>query len=51
MSRAEIREIKDEVLNKLDDVLSSAGVSALIGKKKEEEKRKNTILNLKNNIK
>lgn len=44
MSRAEIREIKDEVLNKLDDVLNSAGVNALIGRKKEEEKKKNIIL-------
>ena len=44
MSRAEIREIKDEVLNKLDDILDSAGVNALIGKKKEEEKKQNTIL-------
>ena len=44
MSRFEIREMKEEVLNKLDEVLDNTGVNELLGKKKEEEKKKNTIL-------
>ena len=35
MSRVEIREIKEEVLNKLDEVLDNTGVNELLGKKKE----------------
>lgn len=44
MCRTDMREIKDEVINKLDEVLDNTRVSAFLGKKKEEEKKKNTIL-------
>ncbi|MBO5209393.1 MAG: hypothetical protein J6B68_08615 [Lachnospiraceae bacterium] len=45
MCRADVKEIKDEVINKLDEVLDNTRVSAFLGKKKEEEeKKKNTIL-------
>ena len=37
-------DIKEEVLNKLDEVLDNTRVAELLGKKKEEEKKSNTIL-------
>ena len=37
-------EIKEEVLNKLDEVLDNTRVAELLGKKREEEKKSNTIL-------
>lgn len=44
MCRTDIRGIKDEVINKLDEVLDNTRVNAILGKKKEEEKKKNTVL-------
>lgn len=45
MCKTDMKEIKDEVINKLDEVLDNTRVSAFLGKKKaEEEKKKNTIL-------
>ena len=43
MSRTDIKEMKEEVLNKLDEVLDNTGVNELLGKKKKEEK-KNAVL-------
>ena len=44
MCRTEMKEIKEEVLNKLDEVLDNTGVNELLGKKKKEEEKKNAIL-------
>ncbi len=44
MSRTDIKEMKEEVLNKLDEVLDNTGVNELLGKKKKEEENKNTLL-------
>lgn len=35
---------KREIINKLDDILENAGVSEILGRKKEEEKKSNTLL-------
>ena len=35
---------KKEIINKLDDILENSGVNGLIGRKKEEEKKSNTLL-------
>ena len=35
---------KKEIINKLDDILESAGVNGIIGRKKVEEKKSNTLL-------
>lgn len=35
---------KKEIINKLDDILENAGVNEILGRKKEEEKKCNTLL-------
>ena len=35
---------KKEIINKLDDILENAGVGEILGRKKEEEKKCNTLL-------
>lgn len=35
---------KKEIINKLDDILENAGVNEMLGRKKEEEKKSNTLL-------
>lgn len=35
---------KREIRNKLDDILENAGVNEILGRKKEEEKKCNTLL-------
>ena len=35
---------KREIVNKLDDILENAGVNEILGRKKAEEKKSNTLL-------
>ena len=35
---------KKEIINKLDDILETAGVNEILGRKKEEEKKCNKLL-------
>ena len=35
---------KKEILNKLDEIMDTAGVNDLLGRKHEEEKKSNTLL-------
>ncbi|MCH5260214.1 MAG: DUF4366 domain-containing protein [Lachnospiraceae bacterium] len=35
---------KREIVNKLDDILENAGVNEILGRKKVEEKKSNTLL-------